>query len=274
MQVRSGFRALKKQQEAESERRTSGKFIPYLLLSDDKDMARFRIVSSDEPEGMKDTGINSHLVFAMFHRHEQATRTGKTYFGFSVCGKSEDANGLLSGECRLCDVDNPRQEFFLVWVYVYGIYHREPSKNDKDNWTRGKIGQVTVYEEEINEFKVWRGGFAPIQSLESKLERNGNITDRDYEWIRHGARGDQQTRYELESCDPAAIPDYIIKEAQDLPDLYKIATGEITTLDGSGDESESNSPSKTYSDVKVNDKESKPPTVSDTDPDDFDFDTF
>ena len=272
MRVRSGFKALKQKQQAESERRGNGKFIPYLMLFNDKDIAKIRIVSSSDAEGIEDTGIDSKLVSAPFHRVQQTSRTGKQFFGFVLCELEEDDDGFISGECKWCDSGNSVQDYFLVWVYVYAIYHREPSPDPEVKWMRGKIGQITVYEEEVNAFKVWRGGWGAIQSLESKLERYGNITDRDYEWIRNGAKGDQQTRYELETGDPSPIPDYIIKEAASLPDLEKIAIGEITTMDGSEDAEATKSEDKGYSEVSLRQEVSKPST--DDSDDDFDFDEF
>ena len=228
----AGFSGMKKAQEEQSSRRLQGDFIQYLRLSDDGDIAKFRIVSSHDPDLTKETGIPSYLISAVFHRHEDFSKNGKRFFTSTICGKEEDDYGNLVGECNLCDVDIPRSLQFMIWVYVYAIYHKHPSPDPKVKWDEGKLGAMLVYKEPVEKFMVWQDGYYSSRALEGRIEQYGSLTDRDYMRIRRGARGNQQVQYELERLEPEPIPDNIVEQAKDLPDLMEVAVGNIRTMGG------------------------------------------
>ena len=232
--IASGFSGLTKQYDEVS---SAGDFIRYFLLPDDGDIAVFRIISEHEEEIAKEKELDTWLVRGVFHRHRATSQTGKTFFKATLCGKEEDENGILQGQCDFCDNDIRRSLMFLVWVYVYGIYHRR--QNNQGMWEQAQLGQMTVYKEPVDKFMVWQGGFYDFQDLQSKLEMYGTLTDRDYRRIRRGARGDMQVSYAMEYMDPKSIREEILAQVGDLPDLAAIADGSITTMDGKVSDSSS-----------------------------------
>ena len=230
--VTTGFQNYIQQQERDSERRLNGDFIQYMRLSDDGDIVRFRIVSSHDWDASDNVGIPSVLVSGYFHRHQIYTPTGKSFYTSTICTMDEDSDGNLSGECSLCDAEYPRSLQFLIWVWVYYIDHRRQNEDGQFPWEQTKVGAMTVYREKINRFRIWQGGFYDFQALEGRVARYGALTDRDYERIRRGAKGDTRTKYELEGQESTSM-DMTIKDlAQHLPDLEKVAMGETRMMDG------------------------------------------
>lgn len=261
-QLKSGYKSLEQSQEDDSNKRLSGDFIQYLRLGDDGDIARFRIISEHEEDKASDVG--TFMIHGMFHRHEATSqRTGKVYFTTSLCGKEEDDDGYLHGECSLCDAEIRRVRQFLLWVYVYDVYHRTQNSDVDNPWELAKLGEMKVYKESMDRFMVWQDGWHATQSLKSKIERFGSLTDRLYERERTGARGSRQVTYMLTSLDPEPINPEILELAKELPDLEDIATSKVRTMGGSPDNSsESATPAKAYREVVI----SKPTeTEDDTD---------
>ena len=230
--VQTGFGNLQKRQEQESKNRLTGDFINYLRLGDDGDMARFRILSAHEDEYMATSGVPSSIVSASFHRVEQYSKAGKRFFSNILCGKEEDEDGALNGECKYCEGELGRRVMFMVWIYLYDYYHRRQSADLAKPWTQVQIGQMTLYREPINRYVIWQDNYFAQQQLEGRLSRYGNINDRDYDRTRRGVKGDTQVRYELEGLEPSVMDAKVKAGAQNLPDLYKIAMGEVQTLDG------------------------------------------
>ena len=230
--VTAGFGNLRKEQEAQSAGRMNGDFIKYLRLSDDGDMAKIRIVSSHEAGKTSETGIPSYSVNAVFHRHEAWSSNNKRYFTSTICGKEQDKYGNLVGECSLCDQEIPRSLQFMLWVWVYDIYHKTQNPDPKNPWEIGKLGALEMYKEPINQFMIWQDGYYSSQALEGRIAQYGSITDRDYWRIRRGVRGSQQVRYELDRDEPSDIPPEIVEKAKLLPDLMEVAVGNIRTMDG------------------------------------------
>ena len=273
--VIAGFSGMKKAQEEQSSRRLQGDFIQYMRLSDDGDIAKFRIVSSHDPGLTKETGIPSYLISAVFHRHEDFSKNGKRFFTSTICGKEEDDYGNLVGECNLCDIDIPRSLQFMIWVYVYAIYHRKQNNDPENPWEEGKLGAMLVYKEPVEKFMIWQDGYYSSQALEGRIEQYGSLTDRDYMRIRRGARGSQQVRYELERLDPEPIADNIVVQARDLPDLMEVAVGNVRTMGGNADDNSSYAPSQPRENNNVSDRtllyEEVPMTLPADDDEDMPF---
>ena len=250
--VATGFSGHQRQQERESANR-QGNFINYLRLPDDGDIAKFRIVSSHEPAKMVDTGINSCLISAVFHRHQQLSKNGREFYTNTLCDREEDEGGNLVGACELCDSKIPRSLQFMVWVYVYDYLHKQQNSDQGTKWPQVKLGELIMYREEMNRFVIWQDGFYSSQALEGRLQRYGSITDRDYMRVRRGARRSQQVRYELDGLEVSSIRPDIVVEAQDLPDLYEVALGKVRTLGGGDAEEPSTYDGPTPTEVSVPD---------------------
>lgn len=257
--IKSGFKNLQDKQEQQSAQRLQGDFIPYLRLGDDGDIARFRVISEHETERCAETGTLSYLISAMFHRHEARSTGGKKYFTTTLCALEEDEDGMVSGQCQLCDEEVSRTLQFLVWTYAYSMFHRQQGGDVKSPWKRVKVGEMTMYEEVLNKFMVWQDGFFSYQSLEGRIARYGNMTDRDYERTRRGARGSQQVKYELDALDPSPIDPQILEDAKKLPSLEDVASGAVRTMGGgTGEEGvkkasseEAAAPAKGYREVPL-----------------------
>lgn len=230
--ILSGFGGLRTKQEEESAKRLSGDFIQYMRLADDGDIVRFRIVSEHEEERCAESGLPSYLISAMFHRHKALSSKGREYFTATLCGMEEDEAGELYGECRLCDEEVARSLQFMVWAWVYAVFHKKQNADVKNQWARGKLGEMVMYKEPINKFMVWQDGFFSSQMLEGRIQRYGTLTDRDYERTRRGARGQTQVKYELDSLDPTELSPEVRRQLPGLPDLMDIATGKVRTMSG------------------------------------------
>jgi len=246
--LRSGFGNLR-QQQARQDALFKGQWIPYLRLKDDGDIAKFRIVSEYEEDKAAERGMHSTLISGNFHRVEKRGGSGKVIFQNVLCALDEGADGELTGECQHCEEEIRRPVQFMVWVWVYGIYHRTQSSNPKVQWRRGKLGAQKVYLETVDKFMVWQDGYFMTQALEDRISRYGSLTDRDYRVTRHGVRGTTKVIRELEALDPSEMDPEILEESASLPSLDGIATGAITTMDGS--ETERPDDGKTYDEIEL-----------------------
>ena len=206
-----------------------GDFIRYMRVSDDKDIARFRIVSEHEEELCAQSGLPTYMITTEVHRHNATSSTGKTYFTSTPCTMDQDADGNWFGECSFCDSDIRRTEQFLLWVFVYDVYHIRQNTDISNPWPQDKLGHKLVYREPVNQFMVWQDGYYSRQELNTRSERNGSLTDRDYERTRQGARGYKQSKYILEALEISPIRQNILEKAQRLPDLSEVLLGNIKT---------------------------------------------
>ena len=241
MKIYHGFDENARASEAESKKRLSGgDFIPYFFLRDDGDIARMRIVSSHTAAAMQEEELASHLIGGFFHRVGQSTQSGKTFYASLLCPKDMDEEGNLSGECEYCDQEKPvrRSHNFLVWAWVYYVLHHVQNPDSQKPWPLVQVGAMQMFREDLNKFMVWQDGFYAKQQLETKAQRLGTITDRDYERIRHGGKQAATLRFDLEHLDPSVMEEHIRREARELPSLVDIATREIRTMDGRNPEGE------------------------------------
>ena len=222
--VQSGFKSLQDSAERDSAKRLGGGFIQYLRLVDDGDIARFRIVTSHNEDKAKEEGMHSHLIHDLFHRVEMMSQSGKKYIKPVLCGLEDDGAGNMSGECMPCEAGVPVIRQYLIWTYVYDIYHRRPG----DGWIEDKLGEMKVFREPVNRFMIWQDGYFP--PLESVIERNGTLTDRMFERERHGARNYQQTRYTLLPKEVIPIEADVLEASVSLPDLELVANDVVRTM--------------------------------------------
>ena len=249
VKIAVGYSASKVLQEAESKRRFSGDFIPYFWLAGHNDIARIRIVSSHEADQAEKLGVPSVMVTAPFHRHQMTSRSGVRYYTNTMCLKDIDADGILHGECNLCDQEEPvaRYDQFMLWVWVYYLLH--PNADEAKKWEEVQVGQQIMYQETLNKFMIWQDGFRARQSLEARLDRNGSLTDRDYERTRFGAKGGQVS-YEFLPLEPTAMPAHILEAAQALPSLIDVAEKKVRTMDGKPDPDAAERESGSHTEVR------------------------
>ncbi len=248
--MRSGFGALKDQQAKADAAFKGNSFIPYVRLRDDGDIIQMRVMSECEDSMAAQVGVHSVMLSGEFHNVQSRTQSGKTRFSDILCSLEEDDAGELVGECPHCSADNKRSTKFMMWVWVYAIYHRTQSTDPKNQFPRGRLGAQTVYKEELNTFMVWQDGYYMTQMLESRVERLGTLTDRDYLITRHGLRGQQKVTRDLDGEDPTPLDMDIVALSAALPSLLDIATGAVTNLDGTGPSPEQ-APTEEYSEVEL-----------------------
>ncbi len=248
--MRSGFGALKDHQAQADAAFKGDSFIPEVRLRDDCDIVRMRNMSECEDDMAAQAGVHSVMLSGEFHNVQSRTQSGKTRYSDILCSLNEDDAGELIGDCIHCSADNKRSTKFMMWVYVYAIYHRTQSTDPTAQWPRGKLGAQTVYKEEIDKFMVWQDGYYMTQMLESRVERLGTLTDRDYLITRHGVRNQQKVTRDLDGEDPSPLDMDIVGRSAELPLLLDIATGSVTNLDGSGPSPEQ-APTEEYSEVEL-----------------------
>lgn len=178
--------------------RGTGSKTNYIKLLEDGESCRIRFITEGD-----------QIVSDYFHR----VMKGKQFKGFTICKQS------LDEDCEDCDDGDQAQLQFLAWVWEYDHFHTE----DGQNRTKIKIGSRTFYKEEVNEVKLMRYAAAHLGSIKSKWERNQTITDRDFEWIRSGPKGDNRPSYTLEGDDPTKLSKAVKEAAADIEDLETFA---------------------------------------------------
>lgn len=238
---RRGFQGAQKQYDKNTERMGKGKFIRNLYLKGDGDMARFSVVTSmgqwGDEEGQVDAyaaerGAAHELLSGEFHRYPQWSPRGKQFYVSRLCSADENEEGELSGACAKCDEDPPisRSTQFMMWVFLYAIYHRAP---EDPSWQGCKVGNVTYYREDVNGFVLWQDGFYMSRRVQEKLTEYNTLMDREWALKRYGAKGSGQVTYDLVKAKEHDIDAAMLEEANGLPDLEDVANGVTETLDGS-----------------------------------------
>ena len=256
--MRSGWDSMQKEvarQDAAFKAGGGGSFIPYMRLVDDGDMAKIRIVTEHEEALAKEKGLSHWLMSGEFHRYYAGvSKRGKGIWRTALCGLELNDEGERHGECEHCMADNRSSTNFLLWVYVYAIYHTFQSPDPKVTWKVGTFGQQKVYGEAIEQFKVWQDGYFMREKLDTRIKRYGTLTDRDYLVTRHGVRDQQKVTRDLEPMDPpTALSADLISRAVLLPRLEDIAEGRVEKLgNGSAEEHEVEERGETGAFTEVN----------------------
>lgn len=220
-----------------NERKTGGgggDFIPYLSLRDDGDTALIRFVTEYEAEAAQNVGTPHVIVNGDFHNVEMKSKNNKTFYKDILCDMEYDFDtDQFVGDCQYCADDNRRKSRFLTWAYVKCYYHNYQNPDATNPWPQVKLGsRRTVFKEAVEKFMVFSDGFYMWQKLEGKIDMYGTLTDRDYLVIRHGARRSGKVTKDLEGLKESELDADLITQAQDLPDLEKIALGEIEKMSG------------------------------------------
>ena len=124
---------------------------------------------------------------------------------------------MLGEDCELCVQQNKKNLKWHAWVYVYHILKTsipEGDNIDLDKIEIVKVGEKTYYKQSVNDVRVLRMGPGKGKYLTNKLmtlyQTYGSLMDRDYTWIRSGAKM-ENTNYELL---PEAPSDFEYTEAE------------------------------------------------------------
>lgn len=234
--IKRGFGQYRESQEREAANR-GGSFIKMFRLGDDGDKARFRFISSHEYDAAQALGLETTLITGRFISRQATSKNGKQFWTNELCPKKEVAEGVYEGNCSFCHEESCKaRSKFVAWVYVDYILHRNQNADAAHPWEPVKTRSgTTIFKETVDDFWVWLGGFYDGQKVEERIESYDTLTDRHYDWVRHGKRGSQQVTYELINGDPSPMPPELIERAKALPSLEDWATGAVRTMDGRPD---------------------------------------
>ena len=129
--------------------------------------------------------------------------------------------------------------------------------------------------EDVNDFQIWQDGYYMEQSVQAEIDAKDSLTSMDYMVRRHGEpRSSKVRRVLTEGKDRTDLNeltnsegDNILFLSQSLPDLEKIATGEIETMDGKGmDEKDKRAPKgEVYDEVPLDVEDEYEPDYEDED---------
>ncbi len=227
MVLRSGMREIEK---ASKQRQDSSNqdYIREIILQDDGDQVKFRLVTDQDSETAEKSGVPFEIIEGEFHNVPKLSKSGKQYWEDTLCKLVYDEEEEeWTGECEHCDAEVPRASKFLMWAYVYGIYHRE--RTDKD-WTPSNFGNIMMYKESIDAYCIWKDGYFMRRDLEIKAQRFGTLCDRDYVVVRQGVRKSTGTRRTLQELQKSPMPEEIREGAIDLPSLEDYATRKVRSF--------------------------------------------
>jgi len=217
-----------------------GRGIYHVRCLEDKESCRIRFLTDHED-----------LYWDWFHRKME----NGAFAGMELCPRS------LGQACAKCQIAknatddvikraNTASMQVLAWVYEYEHFYTEPKEDRK----KVELGVATRYMKVVNEPRLWRYSGAHMKSLEPTITRKGTLTDRDYEWIRAGKKGDNKPQYTLEAFgEPAPLTDELKTLLLSLPDLEEVAIGRVTSLSGEKTEG-----GETYKTVRVVEEEDTP----------------
>lgn len=139
------------------------------------------------------------------HNVAKLSRTGKRFTEEVYCMRQEGA------ECEFCHNESskaPVKKKIMFWVYVYDILHL--NNNTDQTWQSIMYMEKKYFVEPIHDTRLLTFGPGFNNYLETKVmswkSRFGNITDRNYEWVREGY-GMKDTSYDLvpDANGPSAI---------------------------------------------------------------------
>ena len=196
---------------------TGGTFVRGIRLKEDKESCRIRFLTEDD-----------EVFFASFHDSRIPPVFG------DVCVKEE-----FSEECNKCEKGERFKTQWLAWVYEYthDYVNEGDIPEDVEDYETIELGSGRkIYRVEVNDIGLMCYARGHKGSIVHFSEKYGTLLDRDYEWSRNGKSGDMETTYMLEPEDKGKMSTELKKLMNDLPDLEKIATGEVTTIDNEEEE--------------------------------------
>jgi hypothetical protein len=227
--IRKGVDAITKRNEQVAKMVGAG-FIPELILSDDADIAIFRILTDDpidvDLHQIRDTSISKWPMF---------------YY----CRMDDD------GQCDWCEQETKdnrtKKRFFMFWIYVSNILHEYQTDGDV-KWETTKIGRKDKYVEPVNKILLLRRSFGKDKAFwkqfEDAFDMYGTWKDREYSLKRSGEKNSINTTYSLTGLDKSPIPEDLVEIMGKLPPLESVAKGIVTKLDFGDQGSESEEPPK------------------------------
>lgn len=170
-------------------------------------------------------------IYKNWTHHNLAVVSGdREYWTDRVC-KGTD-------KCEYCLSGHKATKMFFAWAYVYNRYWplSTPEEKRKNNVVeKGKANGREWLIETINGVKLWKRTFGKDDQywldLKNFKERfNDTLTDRDYEIHRLGE--ETKPTYNMMYLDPKPMSEELLVLLSSLPDLEKVALGEIITMDG------------------------------------------
>ncbi len=227
MVLRTGMKDIEK---ASKQRQDSSNqdYIKEVILRDDGDQVKFRLVTDQDSETAEKNGVPFVIIEGEFHNVMKQSKSGKPYGEDTLCKLVyDDEEEEWTGECEHCDAEVPRRSKFLMWAYVYAIYHRD--RTDKE-WTPANFGNIVMYKESIDAYCIWKDGYYMRRDLEIKAQRFGTLCDRDYVVVRQGVRNSTGTRRTLQELQKSPMPDEIKEGAIGLPSLEDYATRKVRSF--------------------------------------------
>lgn len=191
----------------EENSRTYGHTNRNLFLQEDGERATVRFLVDLED-----------FVHGFFHR---PFASGRAVVEPTVCTSWQLAEGLIEEPvpCGWCErKDRPRQTFF-TWVYVRGIFHVKQSQG-REPWTRVKVGNLVLFQQQVAARRLFVGGQQLFNVLKGLHQEYQTLTDRDYIYVRSGARGAQNVSYSF-------IPRHesLFQYEEAIPDLAEAVLG-------------------------------------------------
>jgi hypothetical protein len=215
-----------------------GDFIRHLRLYDDQESAVIRFLSDVDD-----------VFWGNFHRVMKRSQKGVTYYEPVFCLEE------LHQSCPYCQEDISMSYMFLAWVYEYRQFMALAGEGrERITWNG-----LVRFKEEIGEARLMHYSHMHKGSIDMRVQRYGNLTDRDYEWIRTGVKGTNRPTYILEPVEGTivALPPDLEKLRGTLPKLEDIALGRVRSLDGqTGGKTRESAPRRT---VQVPQSEAAPP---------------
>ena len=189
-----------------------------IRLKEDKESCRIRFLTEHDD-----------VFFARFHPNDDPPLFGE------VCVKEE-----FGRACDSCDKGKTTRMLWFAWVYEYT--HDYIDKDDipeEANYETLKFGSGRKsYRVEINEVGLMCYAAGHKDSIAHFADKHNTLLDRDYEWSRSGKAGDKETSYLLEPDDKEKMSSELNNIMIDLPDLEKIAAGEVDSFSSDDEEEE------------------------------------
>lgn len=194
-----------------------GSFIQRVLLPDNQDFAEIRFITEYD-----------QMFWDYAHRYQMSVgNAGKKIWRVDACKRNLDP----PQECAHCAAaaskgeDADRRRYFWYWVHVFAIYYSQPG----DGREQVQLGTLTKFRYTFNRPFVLERPATNHAVIETMINTYGGLLDRNFKWVRQGARGDQKTTYNIVPLDPSDRPefDYLDK----LPAVEEVAYGSARKID-------------------------------------------
>ena len=185
-----------------------GRFIPRIRLREDQESST--LLFTTKWEG---------VAWERFHKKME----GQDFRGYTICPKQ-----AFGQDCFICSTDSNNFPGLRIMMWVIEKHHDYTKPGD--NRVELKVGNRTVYREEVNEPKILEISTAQKDTIKSRDERHDDLLDYEFEWIRNGAANYQGTTYILERGDKINDEEKaaVATTLSEIPLLEKVLLGQNT----------------------------------------------